>query len=80
MIRLFPRRGEKIQQTLRRFRKLVEKEGVIKEMKQRARYETPSEVRSRLNQKRKRDVAKALKEGSDINNKNKSSERERENS
>lgn len=76
MIRLFPRRGEKIQQTLRRFRKLVEKEGVIKEMKQRARYETPSEVRSRLNQKRKRDIAKALKEGSNINNKNKLFERE----
>lgn len=68
MIRLFPRRGEKIQQTLRRFRKLVEKEGVIKEMKQRARYETPSEVRSRLNQKAKRDRAKALKEGLSNNN------------
>lgn len=60
MMKIIPRRGEKIQQTLRRFKKMVEKDGLIKEMKRLAYYETPSEKRSRIKRKRKRDQEKEL--------------------
>ena len=66
MIKIIPRRGEKIQQTLRRFKKICEKEGLIKEMKRNAYYESPSEIRSRTKRKIKRDREKELREG--INN------------
>jgi len=61
MVKITPRRGEKIQQTLRRFRKLLEKEGVMKEMKRKAYYEPPSEERSRIKRKIKRDREKELR-------------------
>ena len=62
MLKIIPRRGEKIQQTLRRFKKMVEKDGLIKEMKRLSYYETPSEKRSRIKRKRKREQEKTLRE------------------
>lgn len=68
MIKVTPKRGEKIQQTLRRFRKICEKEGIIKEMKRQAYYESPSEARSRLKRKIKRDREKELRKDQSGNN------------
>lgn len=62
MITIKPRERESIQQTLRRFRKILEKEGIVKDMKRRMYYESPSEKRSRIKRKRKRDQEKALRE------------------
>lgn len=46
-IRLKARSGESAEQLLRRFKKLCEKEGLIKEVKRRAYYEKPSERKRR---------------------------------
>ncbi len=46
-IRLKARGGETVEQLLRRFKKLCEKEGLIKEVKRRQYYEKPSERRRR---------------------------------
>ena len=42
-IRVKSRGGESVEQMLRRFKKLCEKEGLTKELKRRAHYEKPSE-------------------------------------
>lgn len=47
-IRIKARTGESAEQMLRRFKKLCEKEGLTKEIKKRAHYEKPSEIRQRL--------------------------------
>ena len=62
MIKIIPRRNESIQQALRRFRKLLEKEGVIRELKRKAYYESPSEKRSRLKRRIKREKEKELRQ------------------
>ncbi len=64
MLKVTPRPGEKIQQTLRRFRKLLEKDGIVKEMKRQAVYEKPSEARSRIRRKAKREREKERLEAS----------------
>jgi len=61
MVKITPRRGERIQQTLRRFRKLLDKEGITKDMKRRTYYESPSEERSRTKRKIKREREKELR-------------------
>ena len=61
MVKIIPRRNEKIQVTLRRFRKILEKEGIVKEIKRSDRYESPSEKRSRIKRKIKRDREKELR-------------------
>ncbi len=62
MIKVRPRGNESIQQTLRRFRKILEKEGVVKDIKKRMYYESPSEKRRRIKRKRKRDQEKISRE------------------
>ncbi len=47
MVRLIVRDRETIQEAVRRFRKLVERSGIKKEMRRREYYEKPSEVRRR---------------------------------
>jgi len=47
MIRLIVRDKESIQEAVRRFRKLVERSGIKKEMRRREYYEKPSEVKRR---------------------------------
>ena len=42
MLRVKSRAGESVQQMMKRFKKLCEKEGLIKDMKRNAYYEKPS--------------------------------------
>jgi small subunit ribosomal protein S21 len=43
MLKVKSRTGESVQQMIRRFKKLCEKEGLIRDMKRSAYYEKPSE-------------------------------------
>ncbi len=47
MVKLNVREKESIQEAVRRFRKLVERSGIKKEMRRREYYEKPSETRRR---------------------------------
>ncbi len=47
MIRLTLRENESIQEAVRRFRKLVERSGLKREMRRREHYEKPSEIKRR---------------------------------
>ncbi len=47
MIKIRARSGESIQQMMRRFKKMCEKEGLIKDIKRQSYYEKPSEKRRR---------------------------------
>ncbi len=55
MVQLLVRDKESIQEAVRRFRKLVERSGIKKEMRRREYYEKPSEInrRSRLRAERR---------------------------
>ncbi len=50
-IRIKSRGGESIEQMMRRFKKLCEKEGLTKDVKRKAFYEKPSERRRRAMRK-----------------------------
>jgi len=52
MLRVRSRTGESVQQMVRRFKKLCEKEGLIRDMKRNAYYEKPS-VKNRRRMRRK---------------------------
>ena len=54
MVKLIVRDRETIQEAVRRFRKLVERSGIKKEMRRREYYEQPSEVRRRSRLRRAR--------------------------
>ncbi|MCH9021413.1 MAG: 30S ribosomal protein S21 [Planctomycetes bacterium] len=47
MIKIRARGGESIQQMMKRFKKMCEREGVIKDIKRQSYYEKPSEKRRR---------------------------------
>ena len=47
MIKIRARSGESIQQMMKRFKKICEKEGLIKDIKRQSYYEKPSEKRRR---------------------------------
>ena len=47
MVKLMVRDKESIQEAVRRFRKLVERSGIKKEMRRREYYEKPSEIKRR---------------------------------
>jgi len=47
VVRLLVRESESIQEAVRRFRKLVERSGIKKEMRRREYYEKPSETKRR---------------------------------
>ena len=51
MIKIRARSGESIQQMMKRFKKICEKEGLIKDIKRQSYYEKPSEKRHRRNRK-----------------------------
>lgn len=55
MVKLLVRDRESIQEAVRRFRKLVERSGIKKEMRRREYYEKPSEInrRARLRAERR---------------------------
>ncbi|MHC4456784.1 MAG: 30S ribosomal protein S21 [Planctomycetota bacterium] len=60
MIRVKSRTGESVQQMIRRFKKLCEKEGIVRDMKRIAYYEKPSEKNRRRMRKAQR-TAKIFK-------------------
>jgi len=47
VVKLILRENESIQEAVRRFRKLVERSGIKKEMRRREYYEKPSEIKRR---------------------------------
>jgi len=53
-IRIKSRGGESVEQMLRRFKKLCEKEGLTKDIKRKSYYEKPSERRRREMRKRQK--------------------------
>ncbi|MCA9127528.1 MAG: 30S ribosomal protein S21 [Planctomycetales bacterium] len=65
MVKLMVRDRETIQEAVRRFRKLVERSGIKKEMRRREYYEKPSEVkrRSRLRAERRARRTRQLSSG-----------------
>ena len=54
MLKVKSRAGETVQQMMRRFKKLCEKEGLIRDMKRNAYYEKPSEKNRRRMRKAQR--------------------------
>jgi small subunit ribosomal protein S21 len=63
MVRLFVRDRESIQEAVRRFRKLVERSGLKREMRRRQYYEKPSETKRRARlraERRARSARQAL--------------------
>jgi len=56
VIRVKARSGESVQQMMKRFKKLCEKEGLIRDMKRNAYYEKPSERNRRRMRKSQRMV------------------------
>jgi small subunit ribosomal protein S21 len=63
MVKLLVRDKESIQEAVRRFRKLVERSGIKKEMRRREYYEKPSETkrRARLRAERRGKRARIIK-------------------
>jgi len=57
MLRVKSRAGESVQQMVRRFKKLCEKEGLIRDMKRVAYYEKPSEKNRRSLRKAQRNAS-----------------------
>ena len=58
MVKLLVRDRETIQEAVRRFRKLVERSGLKKEMRRREYYEKPSEARRRSRLRAERRVSR----------------------
>jgi len=54
MLKVKSRSGESVQQMIKRFKKLCEKEGLIRDMKRTAYYEKPSERNRRRMRKTQR--------------------------
>lgn len=54
MLKVKARTGESVQQMIKRFKKLCEKEGVVRDMKRIAYYEKPSEKERRRLRKARR--------------------------
>lgn len=48
------RKGESFEGALRRFKRQIEKEGILKEIRERKHYEKPSEKKRRKSKSRKR--------------------------
>ena len=63
MINVKSRGNETVDQMLRRFKKLCEKEGLIKDMKRISYFEKPSEKRRRRLRKAQKRELKTLQEG-----------------
>lgn len=59
MLKVKPRGNESVQQLLRRFKRLCQREGLTREIKRTSYYEKPSERRRRKSRKSARRVATA---------------------
>jgi len=64
MLRIRARGNESVEQMLKRFKKLCEKEGLTKEVKRNSYYEKPSERRRRQLRKSMRQVVRREQPGS----------------
>ena len=62
MLRIKARTGESVQQMMRRFKKLCEKEGLIRDMKRNSYYEKPSEQNRRRMRKAHRNAQMASRQ------------------
>ncbi len=51
MVKIVLRVGESVQEAVRRFRKIVERSGLKRELRRRERYEKPSDVKRRAKQR-----------------------------
>lgn len=60
MLKVKSRSGESVQQMIKRFKKLCEKEGLVRDMKRIAYYEKPSERNRRRIRKSERSIRKPL--------------------
>ena len=58
MLKVKSRSGESVQQMIKRFKKLCEKEGLVRDMKRIAYYEKPSERNRRRIRKSERSIRK----------------------
>ena len=58
MLKVKGRTGESVQQMIRRFKKLCEKEGLIRDMKRMSYYEKPSEKNRRRVRKAQRSTGR----------------------
>jgi len=69
MVKVEARKGESGEKLLQRFKRLVNKDGILKEWKKKSRYEKPSEKRRRKEKERIKNLRKAernKKEGFDV--------------
>ncbi len=58
MIKVRPRGNESVQQMLKRFKRLCQREGLIRDMKRHSYYEKPSERKRRQSRKAVRKIEK----------------------
>ena len=61
-LRIRPRMGESIMSTIKRFKKLQDKEGIIKDIKRHSFYEKPSEIKRRNRRRVERLIEKEKRE------------------
>ena len=59
MLKVKTRTGESVQQMMRRFKKLCDREGIVNRSKRVARFEKPSVRRRRKNNERLKNIRKA---------------------
>jgi small subunit ribosomal protein S21 len=64
MIKVKARNNESAQQMLRRFKKICEKEGLVKDVKRKSYYEKPSERRRRQKRQTASRIARLRRMGS----------------
>ena len=57
-IEVFPRRGESIERTIRRFVRKTKKEKLIEQLRDRRYYEKPSAKRNKIKQRKRRNTEK----------------------
>ena len=58
MVKVRPRGNESVQQMLKRFKRLCQREGIIRDMKRHSYYEKPSDRKRRQSRKSVRQVIK----------------------
>ena len=66
MARVRPRGNESIQQMLKRFKRLCQREGLTRDMKRHSYYEKPSERKRRQLRKSIRKIERALEEATRV--------------
>lgn len=62
MVKVVARPGESVERLIQRFKRICNKEGILKELKRRQYYEKPSERRRRKSKERVKNIHKAQAE------------------